>query len=55
MIYGDEEELPLGYSIYQGNIGDVSTFREPDSAEIEMVPKFRSRRNFVFRFPFGYA
>jgi len=25
MIYGDDEDLPLGYRIYQGSIGDVST------------------------------
>jgi transposase len=27
MIYGDDEELPLGYRIYQGSIGDVSTLK----------------------------
>ena len=28
MIYGDDEDLPLGYRIYQGSIGDVSTLTD---------------------------
>lgn len=27
MIYGDDDETPLGYRIYQGSIGDVSTVK----------------------------
>jgi transposase len=27
MIYGDDDETPLGYRIYQGSIGDVSTLK----------------------------